>query len=452
MASSRLIMARLMILVTGTVAGSLIGCARKATETTAMTERKGCDAGIGGIPLPAGFCASVFADNLGHTRHLVVAPSGDVYVNTWSSQYTRMKNAPGGFVVALRDADRDGHAEAIERFGTVYEEGKEGGGTGIAVHGSTLYVEVDDKVVRYSLSPGSPVPKGEPETILSGLPAEGDHPMHPFAITPDGAMFINSGSTSNACQEKNRALESPGLRPCRELVTHAGIWRYDANKTGQTFSPNERYATGIRNTVALAIHPRDGVLYVAAHGRDQLSGNWPKLYTDEQNNQLPAEIFARIERGDDFGWPYCYFDGLQAKHVLAPEYGGDGGKAEGECSKKKRPEVAFPAHWAPEAMAFYSGSAFPAKYQGGAFVSFHGSWNRKPTQAGFLVAFVPFAAGQPGVRYEGFATGFAGPAPPPDPAKAAHRPMGLAVGPDGAPYVSDDTKGRIWRITYMGGA
>ena len=428
-------------------------CWALSSSSRAQNERPRpeCDPGNGGITLPDGFCASVYADDLGHTRHLAVAAGGAVYVNSWSSQYTGMKNAPGGFVVGLRDDNGDGRADLVERFGTVHREGKPGGGTGIAVHGDGLYVEVDGKIVRYRLGRGTLVPEGEPETILSGLPADGDHPMHPFAIAPDGALFVNSGSASNACQVKNRTLESPGRKPCPELPTRSGIWRYEANKTGQVFSPRERYATGNRNTVGLAIEPQQGALYASMHGRDQLSENWPKLYTEEQNNELPAELFTRIEAGNDFGWPYCYYDAAQRKHVLAPEYGGDGGKARGECPAKDEPDVTFPAHWAPEGVAFYSGSAFPAEYRGGAFVSFHGSWNRAPRQSGFLVAFVPFANGRPNGRYREFATGFAGAEPPADPKEAPHRAMGIAVGPDGALYVSDDVKGRIWRIAYVGG-
>ena len=442
-----------LVLLVTVSSGALVGCAPSKSETaaapdTAATLKKTCE-GDAGITVPAGFCASIFADRLGNARHIAVAPNGDVYVNTWSSMYTMMKNAPGGYIVALRDADHDGRAEMVERFGTVHQDGKPGGGTGIAVHNGALYAEVDDKIVSYALF-DSLAPASQPQTIVTGLPQAGDHPMHPFVIAPDGSLYMDSGSATNSCQEKNRAFQSPGQRPCRELATRAGVWRYDAAKTGQTFSPRERYATGLRNAEALAVQPRDGALYAVVHGRDQLSENWPKLYTVEQQNELPAEILVRITQGADFGWPSCYFDAMQDKQTLAPEYGGDGGKAVGDCPMKGRPDVAFPAHWAPDALGFYTGTVFPSKYQGGAFVAFHGSWNRSPTQAGYQVAFVPFADGKPSGGYEQFATGFAGSEPPTDPSKAAHRPMGLAVGPDGAIFVSDDVGGRVWRITYLG--
>jgi glucose/arabinose dehydrogenase len=427
------------------------GCRDRSTgQRPATSSRAGCEPGNGGLTLPQRFCASVFADNLGHARHIGVSPTGEVYVNTWSSTSNKMTNAPGGFVVVLRDADRDGKAERVERFGSVFQPGKPGGGTGLVVKNGMLYVEDSDRIVRYKLEPGDLVPAGPPETILSGLPMEGDHPMHPFAVRANETLFVNSGSASNACQKKNRALESPGRDPCPELDSHAGLWRYDGSKTGQIFSPKERYATGLRNTVALTTDPRDGGILVVVQGRDQLSDNWPKLYTPEQNNELPAEIFARVEGDEDFGWPYCYYDARQEKYVLAPEYGGDGGKAQGECTTKAQPEGTFPAHWAPEAIVIYRGSTFPRSYQGGAFISFHGSWNRRPAQAGYLVAFVPLRDGIPEGTHQEFATGFAGTAPPAQPADAAHRPMGLAVGPDGALYVGDDVTGRIWRIVYQG--
>ena len=436
------------------IAGSVAACNERTTQATSTesapvpADRNGCDEDNGGITLPNGFCASVFADNLGHPRHLAVTADGVVYVNTWSSKHNIMTNAPGGFIVALRDSDGDGRAEEMERFGTVYQERMPGGGTGIAIHADNLFVEVDDKIVRYPLTRESLVPARQPEIVVSGLPMDGDHTMHPFVISPGGALYVDSGSMTNSCQVRNRMMESPGQNPCTELKTRGGIWMFDARRTGQKFSPDARWATGTRNALALATHPDDNAVYAVMHGRDLLWDNWPKLYSEQQSNELPPEVFSRVEQGDDFGWPYCYFDPKQGKYVLAPEYGGDGGKAIGDCATKTMPSLAFPAHWAPEALAFTRGGSWPEKYKEGAFVSFHGSWNRSPTQAGFLIAFVPFSGGKLSGNYEEFATGFAGSSIT-DPMTAAHRPMGLAFGPDGALFVSDDLKGRIWRIVPM---
>ena len=195
---------------------------------------------------------------------------------------------------------------------------------------------------------------------------------------------------------------------------------------------------------------RSGQLYSTQHGRDQLSDNWPALYTPQQGADLPAEELMKIEKGGDYGWPTCYFDSTQKKLVLAPEYGGDGGKKIGDCDKKIEPAKFFPAHWAPDALVFYDGTQFPPQYKGGAFIAFHGSWNRAPKpQGGYLVAFVPFANGSHQGEYETFANDFAG-TPTPQPTTAKYRPSGLAVAPDGSLYVSDDLHGRIWHITYKG--
>jgi len=424
-----------------------------AASSTQAVSNVACASDNGGITLPDGFCATIFADTLGHARHLVAAPTGAVYVNTWSGSYYSGPTHAGGFLVALRDTNNDGKADIIKRFGPTASENN-GGGTGIGLFSGGLYAEEGDssakRIVRYAISTDSMTPSGTgSQIVVNGLPAKGDHPMHPFVITSGGDIYMDVGSATNSCQVKNRTLNSPGNKPCTELQTRGGIWRYDANKTNQKFSPAERYATGIRNAVGIALDG-SGQLYSTMHGRDQLYDNWPKIYTSAQGQNLPAEELLKIEKGADYGWPYCYYDNVQQKLVQAPEYGGDGKKV-GDCASKKAPEAFFPAHWAPDGLLIYTGTQFPAHYQNGAFVAFHGSWNRAPgPQQGYLVAFVPFNGGKPAdpAKYEIFADGFAGGTKDPD--RAAHRPTGLAQGPDGALYIADDKGGRVWKVVYKG--
>jgi glucose/arabinose dehydrogenase len=260
----------------------------QAQGNALVPRTQACPSDNNGITLPPGFCATVFADNIGHARHLVVAPNGVVYVNTWSGRYYGNDKPPaGGFLVALQDTKGDGRADNVVRFGPSAVDGS-AGGTGITLYDGALYAEVNDRIVRYALPTDAVVPTASPEVIVSGLPLTGDHPMHPFAIDGRGNLYVDLGSATNSCQVKNRTLESPGINPCTELETRAGIWRYDANRTGQRFSSAERFATGLRNGEGFAFDAADGI-YVTQHGRDQLSENWPKLYRPEQGPNLPAE-------------------------------------------------------------------------------------------------------------------------------------------------------------------
>jgi glucose/arabinose dehydrogenase/mono/diheme cytochrome c family protein len=409
-----------------------------------------CSGDNGGITLPPGFCATVFADHIGHARQMAFGPNGVLYVNTWSGSYYRNdKPPPGGFLIALRDSKGQGRADVVTRFGPGTESGN-AGGTGIALYNGALYAETNDRIVRYALSAGAITPDAPPEVVVSGLPLTGDHPMHPFRIDAHGGLFVDLGSATNSCQVANRMPNSPGREPCTELEMRGGIWRYDANRTGQRFSPAERYVTGLRNGEGI-VFDTAGRTFATQHGRDQLRENWPNLYTPETGADEPAEELVQLERGADYGWPYCYFDLIQQKLVLAPEYGGDGGKAVGQCADKHAPVAAFPAHWAPNDLLLYSGDQFPTAYRGGAFIAFHGSWNRAPfPQGGYNVVFQPLADGKASGPYVVFANGFAGAIK--EPGQAAYRPSGLVLGADGAIYISDDLHGRIWRVTYHGPA
>jgi len=377
------------------------------------------------ITLPEGLCAVVHHPGVGRARQLVVAGNGDVFVGMRS-----------GGVVALRDEDGDHKADRTERWG-------EPNASGIGLGEETLYLAVDNGVLRYPLAEGSLVPSGEPDVIVTGLPDERNHAAKSLALHPDGTLFVGIGSPGNACQDPARTPGLPGKDPCEELATRGGIWRFAADQTGQSQQDGERFSTGVRNAAAIAVHPGTGDLYATIHGRDQLRELWPSYYTAAEGSENPAEEFARIDLGSDFGWPYCYHNPATNQKLLAPEYGGDGSTV-GRCADMDMPDVVLPAHWAPNAMAFSHAGA-PEGYREGAFVAFHGSWNRSPPQQGYNVTWIPFENGEPTGGWSVFADGFAG-GTISSSGQADYRPTGVAVGPGGAVYISDSLSGRIWKV------
>ena len=379
-----------------------VGSSMAPDQSGAQTKSHACPSNDSGLKLPAGFCATVFADKIGHARQLVVAPSGVVYVNTWSGDYYPPGDKPpaGGFLVALQDKTGTGKADVTERFGETPQSAGAGGtgigggagGTGIAFYKDSVYAEINDRIVRYALSAGSIVPRVHPLLSFPDCPWGAITPCTRSIITADGSMYVDVGSATNSCQLKNRTLNSPGADPCTELETRAGTWRYDANKTNQPFTPADRFATGIRNGEGYALDAAGKHLFVTQHGRDQLHANWPDLYKLEMEATQPAEELLLLKQGGDYGWPECYYDAVQRKLVLAPEYGGDGGNKAGVCANKTAPVAAFPAHWGPNAAVFYDQKQFPAHYRNGVFIAFHGSWDRAPfAQGGYNIVFQPLA-------------------------------------------------------------
>jgi glucose/arabinose dehydrogenase len=408
-------------------------CGTEPSSSTAVA----CEPDNGGITLPDGFCATVFADLQARPRHIAVRENGDVFV----AAYPLSGDTTAGGVYALRDNDGDGHADVTTRFGPG------AGGSGIALADGHLWFGMNGTILRFTLAADELSPSGEAEVIVSGLPADQSHAAKSLALSRDGRLFVTIGSPTNSCQAQDRQEGMKGMDPCPQLENRAGIWSFDAARTGQTEADGERFATGIRNAVATAVNPDNGRLFAMQHGRDQLAGNWPDVFNDQQSAEKPAEELFAVDRGDDFGWPYCYYDPELGVKVLAPEYGGDGHTA-GRCADKEGPLFAFPAHWAPDGLLFYRGDQFPAHYREGVFIAFHGSWNRAPEpQGGYKVVFLPFNAGAPLTNFEVFADGFAGAVM--QPGEATHRPVGLAQAPDGSIYVTDDAGGRIWRIVYQ---
>jgi glucose/arabinose dehydrogenase len=393
-----------------------------------------CDAGNGGITLPAGFCALVAADNLGTARHIAVAPNGDIYVALMSG-----RNQKGG-AVALRDTKGDGHFDTKEPFGT-------GSTTGIALHNGYLYLAHPTSVERYKMTAGQLAPTGEPETIVADIPLQREHEDKGIAFDGKGGLYINFGAPSNACQSRDRAPKVPGQDPCPLLDSFGGVWKFDENKVGQKQADGVKFATGMRQMPAITWH--DGALYIVMNSRDQLDTLFAGMFTAQENAERPAEPMYRVaEAGANFGWPYCFFDYGQQKLLLNPEYGGDG-KTQGRCTGFSLPVASFPAHWAPVDVMFYTGSQFPAKYKNGAFIAFHGSWNRSPMpQDGYNVTFQPFAKDKPSGKFEIFANGFAGVPELKNSNAAVARADGVAQAPDGSLYIADSQKGKIWRVFY----
>ena len=406
-----------------------------------------CDADNGGITVPSDFCAVVYADlttagQPAKARHLVVTPSGDVFVaiNSPNNEH------PAFGIIALRDTDADGKADSTARFSAGL------GGSGIAWMNGQLFFGANGRVLRFPLPDGAMMPSGAAEVVVGGLVDTGDHISKTIVLRDAQTLLVNIGSSSNACQQVNREAQSPGVFPCPEMDHRAGVWQFSATGTSQSLASGQRYATGLRNMVALAINPLNNELYGVQHGRDMLFENWPQFFTEEEDARLPAEELVRIAAGSDNGWPYCFFDPAQSRKVLAPEYGGDGQLTSGtgiDCAAMNQPLATFGAHWAPNGMLFYTGTQFPERYRNGLFIAFHGGFDRAPLpNEGFKVMFVPMGAtGAPSGAAEVFADGFAG-ASANLPADAAHRPVGVAQGPDGSLYVSDDRGGRIYRIVH----
>lgn len=342
------------------------------------------------IHVPPGFRVTTFARGLDAPRFDAVGPDGTLYV----------AERGRGRVVALLDPGHTGRATQTVVVASGMDDP-----TSLAFYQGRLYVGEADKVTRLTL--GSNHVATERTVIVPNLPTGGRHGTRTVLIGTDGRLYVSIGSSCDDCVESD---------PRRAVVM---VYNLDG-------SGGRVYASGLRNAVGMANNPVTGAIWVTDMGRDTLGDNIP-----------PDTIYA-LQDGGNYGWPRCH-----AGNLLDPQLG-----RPGDCNGVVQPLVRVQAHSAPLELAFYAGSAgtgaFPAQWRG-LFVAFHGSWNRSvPT--GYKVVFIPLdAAGHVAGRPVDFATGWLLAND-----TASGRPVGIAVGQDGALYVTDDQAGAVYRISYAG--
>jgi glucose/arabinose dehydrogenase len=339
--------------------------------------------------VPSGFHVNVFAKDFKNPRLLTVAPNGDIF----------LADMGGNQVVILRDPKHTGGAQERVVFASDVQRP-----FGIAFHDNYVYIGNMSSLVRYKYDPKTSLRVGEAEKLLD-LPG-GGHATRNVAITPDGNhVLIAVGSASNI---------DPGEPPMRAAVT---ICDLDGKNARQ-------YATGLRNPVGLAIEPVTGTPWVTVNERDELG------------DDLPPDFLTSIQDGGFYGWPYSYI-GKNVDPRVRPQ------KPE-LVARAIIPDVLLDAHVAPLEVTFYTGSQFPAKYRGGAFIAEHGSWNRA-NRSGYQVVFVAFKDGKPSADPVPFMTGLV---PDPKSSRVYGRPVGVTTAPDGSLLVADDGIGVIYRISY----
>jgi glucose/arabinose dehydrogenase len=393
-----------------------------------------------GLILPPGFHAEVVADGLVGARHVAVRGNGDIYVST-----NTLRGQPPRGIYALRPGP-DHSAKAIA-FSSV------AGGTGIRIQDGALYAASGTTVWRFDFNDNDLVPTAPPRVVMDGMPDENGR-NRIIRFDGQGNLYVAlSGTGNNACAiGGSRAKVGP--MPCPELKDRAGIWRFPAGRMTQKFSDGELIATGNRNMPAMEWLPRQGALYGVFHERDFTHELWPDFASEEEDNNIGEGLY-RITKGTDFGWPYSYYDGVRNIRLVAPEYGGDG-KTTVPSGRYATPIFNFvdaKGRGAPTDMLVAAAPGWPAAWRDGLLFVRHGGLgvDRPGGYAGYDILFLPMGAdGKPGKPVV-FADGFAGPSPDnKTQRRAAYRPVGMAQAPDGALYVVDSSKGRLWRISYSG--
>jgi glucose/arabinose dehydrogenase len=346
------------------------------------------DGGVANLDLPEGFEAQVFASDLQSPRFIHFGPDGHLYVAERGADR----------VLILKDMDGDGQSDAQQVFAEAL-----GSPHSLVFHEGSWYVGIPTGVLKLT-DENQDGESDRGEVIIGDYPTSG-HGTRTVDFLPDGRMVVSVGSSCNVCEEDD---------PRR-----ASVMVYD----GPAGGGEALFASGLRNAVGLAVHPLSGDLWASNNGRDLMG------------DDLPPETIFRLQEGGHYGWPWCHNG-----HLEDPDMG-----FSGSCDGVLAPVVEMQAHSAPLGIAFYTGDSFPTEMHGDLFIAFHGSWNRSvPT--GYKIVRLPLDGSQVVGELQDFVVGWLNQATQ----EVTGRPVGLAIGPDGALYISDDKGGIIYRVQYVG--
>src|SRR5436305_8271700 len=341
------------------------------------------------LKLPQGFKVSIFA-TAKEPRMMTWTPGGVLLVSDMGA----------GQVLALPDRNHDGKADETAKVLTGLNLPH-----GMAFHEGKLYVAETNRVVRYDWN--EQTLKATNPQVITKTPS-GGHSTRTILFAPNGKLYLSIGSSCNVCVEKDQR--------------RATVLEMNPDGTGERI-----FARGLRNAVGIVWNEKTGSIWTTENGRDMLGDDLP-----------PEEINDLGKNGGDFGWPYCYGNKILDKSQ-SKDY---------DCSKTIAPKVEMQAHSAPLNLIFYNSDMFPAEYRNNVYVALHGSWNRSvPT--GYKVIRVKLNdQGQPEAQPENFITGWLREG---ETRKGTWmgRPVGLAIGPDVAMYLADDSAGVVYRITYQ---
>ncbi|TGE14575.1 PQQ-dependent sugar dehydrogenase [Hymenobacter elongatus] len=370
--------------------------------------------------VPAGFTITEFAGDFNSPRWTYVTPNGDVLVaesNTVPTDTKKriaaalkldtsksLKSTSANRITLLRDTNKDGKPDVRETFLADLNQP-----LGMLVLGNYFYVANTDALLRYAYQPGQTKITGPGQKILA-LPAGGynNHWTRNLLASADGSkIYISVGSGSNV-----------GENGMDKEVRRANILEINPDGSGERV-----YAAGLRNPVGMDWAPGTTTLWTAVNERDELG------------DELVPDYLTSVQQGAFYGWPYAYFGAHEDPRRK--------GEQPALVKKSVVPDVALGPHTASLGLAFYDQKTFPAKYQNGAFIGQHGSWNRS-SFSGYKVVFVPFSNGRPAGKTEDFVTGFIANE---DSKEVYGRPVGVTVLPDGAMLVADDAGNKVWRVS-----